>query len=276
MVKKVYLGVGHGGKDSGAAANGYKEKIFNLDTAKACRDELVRHGVNVMLSRESDLNENLSARIRECNAFSPDLAVDIHYNAGGGDGAEVYHGKNDKTDDALAKNILDEIVKIGQNSRGMKTRTTSNGADYFGFVRQINCPSVLVECAFLDNKKDVQIVDTLTERKTMGIAIALGIIKTLGIEYIKPEKNNGFLPERGYFTFGDRGEKIEKINDFFYRVFPSYAKTLGRNKENLPGAYFGENTRAWVKEFQTRTKLEQDGNIGPVTLAQMQKYGFKI
>lgn len=275
MAKKVYLGVGHGGKDPGAVAFGRKEKDMALDIAKACRDELVRHGVNVMLSRETDVSENLASRIKECNAFNPDLAADIHLNAGKGDGAEVFHSKADTSDDVLAKNILDEITKIGQNSRGLKVKLLDDGRDYFGFVRQIKCDSVLVECAFIDNATDVKIVDTLAERNTMGVAIAKGILKTLGITYKEPAKVISFLPARGYFKKGDTGKNVEKINDFFYRVFPSYAKTLKRNKEDVKGSLFGENSVAWTKEFQKRTDLEQDGNIGPLTLAEMKKYGFK-
>lgn len=273
--KKVYIGVGHGGKDPGAVAYGRKEKDMALDIAKATRDELIRHGVIVMLSRESDVSENLTTRIKECNAFAPDIAADIHLNAGKGDGAEVYHSKADTSDDILAKNILDEMTKIGQNSRGLKVKLLNDGRDYFGFVRQIKCDSVLVECAFIDNKTDVKIVDTLAERRTMGKAIAWGILKTLGIKYIKPIKSETFLPERGYFKRGDTGENVEKINDFFYKVFPGYAKTLDRDEEDVKGGLFGENTEAWVKEFQRRTGLEQDGCIGPITLAEMKKFGFK-
>ncbi len=273
--KKVYLGVGHGGKDPGAVAFGRKEKDMALDIAKATRDELVRHGVLVMLSRESDVSENLAARIKECNAFKPDLAADIHLNAGGGDGAEVFHSKADTSDDILARNILEEITKIGQNSRGLKVKLLSNGMDYFGFVRQVLCDSVLVECAFIDNKNDVKIVDTLAERRIMGIAIAKGILRTLNIAYIEPVEDDNFFPEKGYFKKGDSGKNIERINDFYYNVFPTYAKTLKRDKEDVKGGYFGENTEAWTKEFQRRTGLEQDGCIGPITLAMMKKFGFK-
>lgn len=185
MAKKVYIGVGHGGYDPGAVAFGRKEKDLALDIAKACRDELVRHGVIVKMSRETDITKDLVDRIKECNEFAPDAAVDIHLNAGKGDGAEVFHSKADGTDDALAQNILNEIVAIGQNSRGLKTKLASNGTDYFGFIRQIKCISALVEGAFMDNATDVQIVDTLEERKKMGVAIAKGILKTLDIAYKK-------------------------------------------------------------------------------------------
>lgn len=185
MAKKVYIGVGHGGYDPGAVAFGRKEKDLALDIAKACMDVLIYHGVIVKISRETDITKDLEDRIKECNAFNPDAAVDIHLNAGKGDGAEVFHSKADSKDDALAQNILDEIVAIGQNSRGLKTKLLNDGRDYFGFLRQIKCISALVECAFMDNATDVQIVDTLDERKKMGIAIAKGILKTLGIAYKK-------------------------------------------------------------------------------------------
>lgn len=181
--KKVFIGVGHGGNDPGAVANGFEEADLNLAIALACRDELKRHGVNVKMSRTKDENDDLNEEIRECNAFDPDLALDVHNNAGGGDGAEVYHSINGGKGKTLATNILNAIVAIGQNSRGVKTRTGNNG-DYFGFIRCTNAPAVLIECAFVDSK-DVKIIDTAKEQKAMGVAIAKGVLKTLGITYKK-------------------------------------------------------------------------------------------
>ena len=183
MSKKVFIGVGHGGSDPGAVANGFKEADLNLAIALACQSELIRHGVSVQMSRTKDENDDLTQEIKECNAFNPDFAIDIHNNAGGGDGAEIYHGHADKRDDILAANVLAAIQAIGQNSRGLKTRKNSSGGDYYGFIRQINAPSIIVECAFVDNKKDIQIIDTAAEQKAMGVAIAKGILKTLGITY---------------------------------------------------------------------------------------------
>ena len=88
---KVFLGVGHGGSDPGAVANGFNEKDLNLSIALACNAELIRHGVSVQMSRTKDENDTLNDEIKECNAFNPDLAIDIHNNAGGGDGAEAFY-----------------------------------------------------------------------------------------------------------------------------------------------------------------------------------------
>lgn len=182
-MSKIFISVGHGGTDSGAVANGLKEKDLNLTIAKACRDELERHGVNVLMSRTKDENDTTNEAVKECNAFKPDYAIDIHNNAGGGDGAEVFHHHGGGKGKTLAENILKEIVNIGQNSRGTKTRKNSSGNDYYGFIRNTNAPAVIVECAFLDNKKDVTIIDTEAEQKKFGVAIAKGVLKTLNISY---------------------------------------------------------------------------------------------
>ena len=187
MAKKVFLGVGHGGKDPGAIGNGFHEADLNLAIALACQSELVRHGVTVGMSRTKDENDDLNEEIRECNAFNPDLALDIHNNAGGGDGAEAYHHHGGGIGKTLAENILAEIVAIGQNSRGAKIRKNANGDDWYGWIRMTNSPAVIVECAFVDNAKDIQCIDTAAEQKQMGIALAKGILKTLGIAYKEQE-----------------------------------------------------------------------------------------
>lgn len=184
-MKKVFIGVGHGGKDPGAVGNGLRESDLNLSIALSCCDELYRHGVSVLMSRTKDENDDINEEIRECNLYKPDLAIDIHTNAGGGDGAEVYHSINGGKGKELAKNILDEIVTIGQNSRGIKTKVNSKGADYFGFIRSTSAPAVIVETAFIDNAKDIAIIDTAEEQKNMGIAIAKGVLKSLDIKYVE-------------------------------------------------------------------------------------------
>lgn len=187
MAKKVFIGVGHGGSDPGAVANGLKEKDLNLAIALACKDELARHGVSVKMSRTKDENDPLADEIKECNAFKPALALDIHNNAGGGDGVEIYHHYGGGTGKTLGQNVLDEIKAIGQNSRGLKTKKNAAGKDYFGFIRSTSCPAIIVECAFVDNKKDIAIIDTAAEQKAMGVAIAKGVLKTLGIKWVAPK-----------------------------------------------------------------------------------------
>ena len=188
---KVFLGVGHGGSDPGAVGCGFREKDLNLSIALACKAELEKYGVSVAISRTTDVTEGLTERIKECNAYAPDLALDIHNNAGGGDGAEAYYHFGGGTGKTLAENVLAEIVKIGQNSRGAKTKKNSSGKDYFGFIRQTGAPAVIVECAFVDNAADIQRISTQDGQNAMGAAIAKGVLRTLGITPLEAGDING-------------------------------------------------------------------------------------
>ena len=185
---KVFIGVGHGGTDSGAVGkNGQLEKALNLSIAKACGAALERHGVKVKLSRTEDENDPVSEEVAECNSFAPDLAVDIHNNAGGGTGAETFYTIGGGTGKKLAENILTQLAAIGHRPRGAKTRTTASGSDYYAFIRNTKAPAVIVECAFVDSD-DIARIDTEPERIAVGEAIARGILQTLGIAY-KAEKS---------------------------------------------------------------------------------------
>lgn len=220
---KVFLGVGHGGSDPGAIGNGLEEADLNLAIALACQAELARHGVSVAMSRAKDENDTIDEEIRECNAYKPDLAVDIHNNAGGGDGAEVYHHHGGGKSKTLAENILTEIVAVGQNSRGAKTRKNASGQDYYGFIRNTSAPAVIVECAFVDNAKDIQIIDTAAEQKAMGVAIAKGILKTLGVAY-KPvagsAANKIYRVQVGAFSVKKNAEAMrDKLKAAGYEAF---------------------------------------------------------
>ena len=170
-MRKVFIGVGHGGSDSGACANGLRESDVNLEMALAMKAELERYGVTVGISRTRDENDRLAEEIKECNAFAPDLAVEIHNNAGDGDG--YISGKNAAARQ-LAERIEKEVKGIGQNSRGIKTSTS------LGWVRQVKAPAVLCEGFFLDSS-DHRIADTAEKQRRFGQAYARAVLAQLGI-----------------------------------------------------------------------------------------------
>lgn len=182
---KVFIGVGHGGKDPGAVANGLKEKDINLGVALSCAEELEKYNIEVLLSRYTDEDDSVIEEIKECNKFGADLAIDFHINAGGGDGTEIFHHSLGCNSKRLAQ-CLEEQVKLLNNSRGIKTRINKNtGKDYYAFIRDTNPPAVIVESAFIDNLEDIQCIDEEEEQKTFGKAYAIGILNYLGIN-----KNN--------------------------------------------------------------------------------------
>ncbi len=177
-MRKVFIGVGHGGSDPGACANGLRESDVNLVMALAMKAELERHGVTVGISRVKDENDRLAEEIRECNAFAPDLAVEVHNNAGGGDGFECYISGKNQTARQLAERIEAEVKLIGQNSRGVKVSTS------LGWVNKVKAPAVLCEGFFLDSA-DRAIADTAEKQRRFGQAYARGVLGQLGIS-VKP------------------------------------------------------------------------------------------
>ena len=175
MGNRVFIGVGHGGADPGAVKY-VKESWANLIIAEELVTQLRAAGLTVGMSRTTDEDDPIGEEIREANAFQPDLAVEVHNNAGGGNGFEVYVQTNGYAakSRACAQAIEAEVKAIGQQSRGIKTAN-------FGWTRNVNAPAVLLEGFFVDNLADAADFDTDEELRTMGRAYARGVLKYLGV-----------------------------------------------------------------------------------------------
>ncbi len=187
MSKIVFSGVGHGGNDNGAVANGLREDDMNLVEALACNEVLVAHGIKNPMSRYKDEADPIDEEVREANASGATIAIDWHNNAGGGDGFEAYYSKGDAEGLKLCRFIESEVIKLGQNSRGCKTKLGTDGKDYFAFIRNTKMTAIIIEGAFLDSK-DRFFKDTKEEQKAYGVAVAKGILKYLGIPYKGTDK----------------------------------------------------------------------------------------
>lgn len=176
----AFLTAGHGGTDSGAVGYGLKEKEINLQIMLACKSELERHDVKVVCSRTKDENDSVTQEVKEANASNCDVAVSFHTNAGGGDGSESFYYSTNAKGKKLAELCEKHTKAIGQNSRGVKT------GDHLWFIKKTDMTSVLCECAFIDNNKDNDIIDTVAEQQEFGIAYAKAILDYFGIKY-KPK-----------------------------------------------------------------------------------------
>ena len=259
MNKTVFLNPGHGGSDPGAVANNFKENDLNLKIALSCRDELKRHNVKVIMSREKDTDLTSGEVIKMCNSSDASLAVDIHNNAGKGDGAEVYYYSGGGTSKELAEAILAEIVKLGQNSRGVKTKVDSDGSDYYYFIRQTSMPAVIVECAFVDNPEDMKILDTESEQKAMGVAIAKGILKILGVAY-KSNTSNANLTVAGVQALLRQA--------YAQGIVKTFVKPIDNKKGKLTNAaileakkFLGEDAADTTYDLEFIQKLEHQVNL---------------
>lgn len=74
------------------------------------------------------------------------------------------------------------------------------------------------------------------------------------------EYEDSFLPPRGWYQEGDQDDNVAKIDDFYM--------------SKVRGNWFGEYTYWCVKTFQHINHLEEDGNIGPITLGKMKEQGL--
>lgn len=207
-MSRVYIGVGHGGADPGAVKY-IVEKEYTFKTAIELKSILEGRGVECLLSRKGDYETDLNDKIRHCNSFNPDLVIDIHYNAGGGTGFEIYYSRVGGTGKVLAENINAEMSRL-MKSRGIKTKLGDGGADYFAIIRETNAPAVLAEGGFVDTESDAAFIRD--KYKAIAKAYADGICKTLGITQTAdkaPEPVSGKLykVQCGAFSIKENAEK---------------------------------------------------------------------
>ena len=271
MSKRVYVGIGHGGSDPGAVANGFKEKDLTLSIGKYCNERLRQYGIETKISRTTDIDSSINSKVSASNAFGADVCMDIHINAGGGDGSEVYYSHTSAPGKKLAQSIVDAMSAIGQNTRGIKTRLSSSGNDYFGMIRDTNAPAVLVECAFIDNKTDIQIINTEAKRKVFGYAIADGVAKYLGVKLstskpTTPTTNTTAKIEApdigGYLKEGDKGVAVYAYKQLLAALKAKKIITQGVDDNNI----FGAGTTTATKQVQKAAGITVDGLAGAQTL----------
>lgn len=187
---KVFIGVGHGGSDPGAVYEpaGLYEDEVNLTVALAMKDELEKYQLAVKMSRETDENDPLEEEIQEANAFAPDVAVEVHTNAGGGSGFEVYRQTSTSFGDhslRLAELIYDSVLwetTAPVRKPAIRTKLMADGRDWFGWLRRVNCPAVLCEGFFVDSETDREFYKDREALLNLGKAYAHGVLSYLGIK----------------------------------------------------------------------------------------------
>lgn len=178
--------IGHGksqsgGYDSGAVSAGYQEFKLGRAIGKCIGEELSKYDCHVDVINY-DADKNLSERIKYVNSKKYDLNMEIHLNAGGGTGPEVYYKNGNKQGKALAAAISKSIATtFGLKDRGAKTKL-ANGKDYFGCVREIKCQSFLVETVFIDTKGDRDKVIYASGQQQCAKAIATAVANYYGLK----------------------------------------------------------------------------------------------
>ncbi|MGF1933585.1 MAG: N-acetylmuramoyl-L-alanine amidase [Nostoc sp. ChiQUE02] len=172
---KIVLDPGHGGKESGASGpTGYLEKDVNLVISKLLRDELVKRGATVVMTREDDKEVSLVERQAIISQEEPAIALSIHHNSLPDDGdAEKTKGFAafwyQPQAHSLAIFLQTYVVKkLGKPSYGVFW-------DNLALTRPAVAPSVLLELGFMSNPDEFEQVVNPVEQKKMANAIAQGI-----------------------------------------------------------------------------------------------------
>ena len=203
----IVVDPGHGGHDSGAVGNGYREKDLALQVGIKLGKELGKD-YNVIMTRTTDVFKTLQERPEIGNVRSADLFVSVHLNSGGNSsasGTEVYYyakkdADNYSRDVAKFNNTVDSGVAMSDyalkdiNYRMNQTRRSALAQDVldgllnhfsvrdrgvknanFAVLRGSNSPSILIELGFVTNYSDVSqfVNDYDQERAAKAIADAI-------------------------------------------------------------------------------------------------------
>lgn len=189
--KVIILDAGHGGIDPGALGKTALEKDINLKIALKLRSFLEESGALVLLTREKDeslyikennktirqkYNENLRNRKKIIKESKADIFVSIHMNSfpnGKYYGAQTLYPKNDEEGKKLAILIQEELKRVLDKNNNRQ----SKGRDNLYLLKGNDIPSVLIECGFLSNLKEEDLLKTEDYQNKIAWAIYIGIQK---------------------------------------------------------------------------------------------------
>lgn len=191
----IVVDAGHGGRDPGKiGVNNAQEKDINLCIALKLKSFLEQNDINVIMTRvedighysESDSNKkvaDMKKRVEIINNSDAVLAISIHQNSftqEGIWGAQVFYYADSKHGKDYAKVMQNQLVESLKD--GNKRVAKPNDSYYL--LRKTECPFVIVECGYLSNRKESELLVDDTYQEKMAWAIHLGIISYVN-QYLK-------------------------------------------------------------------------------------------
>ncbi|MGI6538777.1 MAG: N-acetylmuramoyl-L-alanine amidase [Caldicoprobacterales bacterium] len=183
--KVIVIDPGHGGFDSGAVSpSGTREDELNLKVAKKLKQYLTNHNANVILTRTTNealasrKSEDMRKRVEIIRANNPDLVISIHMNKFSQTqyfGGQTFYLSGSEKGKKLAECIQTQILEnlIEGNTRQIK------GVDNLLILKASKAPTVLVECGFLSNLKEEDLLKTEEYQDKIAWSIFNGILSFL-------------------------------------------------------------------------------------------------
>lgn len=180
--KVIIIDVGHGAEDVGTSYGKIYEKNINLAISKYLQEELSKEGAIVSLTRDEDYDlstpganyrkrNDFDNRIKKINESKADMYVSIHINYLSNSnykGPQVFYNKENEK---LAKVIQEEMNKDLKGNREVK-KIPSNTYMY----SKLNVSGVLIECGFLSNPSERELLINSSYQKKVAESIAKGIV----------------------------------------------------------------------------------------------------
>ena len=172
---KVVIDAGHGGEDPGApSVTGHWEKSFNLAVARKVYKLLEQDSrITPYMTRSGDEYIGLYERAGYANDLGADLFISIHANryTNSVSGVETYYNRAESL--KLAEVLHRHLVK----ATGLPDRSVRKAN--FVVIRETTMPAVLLECGYLSNEKDANLLFTESVQDRIAAEIVAGIIEYL-------------------------------------------------------------------------------------------------
>jgi N-acetylmuramoyl-L-alanine amidase len=177
----VAIDPGHGGPDPGAVGiGGLRETDVVLDVSLQLARLLQARGVQVLMTRTSEVDVDLPPRVALANRSGATVFVSLHANAlsmarPDVNGVETFYFEGSGQSSRLASALQARMMAIstGSPNRGVKPGR-------FFVIRRAVMPAALVEMGFVTGEIDAPRLANANFRRSMALAIAAGILDYLG------------------------------------------------------------------------------------------------
>lgn len=240
---------GHGGFDSGAVGNGFRECDLVWKYATKFVAAMQRCGVTMFLTREqnktvkNNQSAELSYRAQLANSKGVNFYVSFHDNSGGGTGFESYRGGDDSATIRLQQLIHGKVAPLF-TSNGMPDRGIKK-ADFY-VIKHTTMPAVLLELGFIDNARDAKYISNDAFQTNVSEAAAQAVCEWLGIKYVStvaPAPKNYELYYKGVLesTFDSKDvaykqgwEQFRSYQDAYLKHPDGAIYTFAKHPEDNP------------------------------------------
>lgn len=245
IILKFGIDMGHN-NEFDIGASGYKnEDNLTRDVGEKVIRKLTDLGyevVNCTPQSAVSLNNSLFRRVKAANDNNVDVFVSIHFNAGGGTGTEVYADSAEGI--KIGERVISEISALGYHNRGVK-----DGNSLY-VIRNTKAPAILVECAFVDSKNDMDIFNS----ESMVSAIVKGLTENnVSSEKIIESKVN--VSEKVPKTDICANDKWVKVQNILNRLRVRDSDGNSLTEDGI----IGEKTMSALKLFQGIVGISKTG-----------------